>query len=372
MSNDADTLLYDSGAEFWRDTAASHGLAEALVIGGNYLSTQLKQELPRDEHQFCREFFATMYEAETGTTDPAKLVYPYTFEQSDERAETSYYHANRERNAECARAIDAAINGSCYKTNFYNLDIAAMKAIHEHGFERVNMVLAYNFQQNNYDGRYSSANKKWAQGFELPESAFRHALMNAHPILIESFANYARELYAEVGAERFALPGRPESGETVNGYEITRSITFDDRRGFAIGHNPDAVSPYVCWQFTTENGRRDFYWGHYADEPKSATDNYLARVAVHMSGGDVKEIPNYLAAAEMSSERNFDMIDGVLNNEKSRLDLTDGQTHEEIRELAPDTLAKPSVLKQLREAQRAPKPPRKAKKPDKSKGDVEL
>ena len=63
---------------------------------------------------------------------------------------------------------------------------------------------------------------------------------------------------------------------------------------------------------------------------------------------------NYLAAAEMSVEGNYNQIDGVINNEgPRRADLTDGQTHDEIEELAPETLRdkdKPSILEQLKEA----------------------
>lgn len=45
------------------------------------------------------------------------------------------------------------------------------------------------------------------------------------------------------------------------------------------------------------------------------------------------------------------MLDGKLNNEPPvKPDLTDGQTHEEIQELAPETLLeeKPSILDRLK------------------------
>ena len=48
---------------------------------------------------------------------------------------------------------------------------------------------------------------------------------------------------------------------------------------------------------------------------------------------------------------NYNMIDGIVNNDPpGRADLTDGQTHEEIRELAPETLPneKPSIMEKLR------------------------
>lgn len=60
---------------------------------------------------------------------------------------------------------------------------------------------------------------------------------------------------------------------------------------------------------------------------------------------------NYLAAAEMSAEQNYNQIDGAINNEgPRRADLTDGQTWDEIDELAPGTKQnqeKPSILGQL-------------------------
>ncbi|MDR3278717.1 MAG: DUF3849 domain-containing protein [Oscillospiraceae bacterium] len=338
MSNNTSASGYDTGADFWRDTAANHGLDEAAIICGNYLATQLLLEQPRDEHRFCRELFTAMYEAAANKTDPTKIVYPYPVKAANERLEASYYHDSRKRNNECAHAIDAAVHDSCYETNYYNLDLAAMKVISEYGFERVNMVLAHYIHTHEYDGRYSTANKEWAAGFEFPGITFDSAYMDAHPILIEDFANYARELYAETGAERFALPGHEGSGDDVHGYAITRSIAFDDQRGFALGHDPDAVEPYVCWQFTTENGKRDFYWGTYCDTDSAAADNYRARVIAHMHGG-AREVQPTLAAAKARAE--------------------------------PDASAsKPSVLKQLREARNAPKTPRKAKT-DKHKGDEE-
>lgn len=71
---------------------------------------------------------------------------------------------------------------------------------------------------------------------------------------------------------------------------------------------------------------------------------------------DEYRIDNYLKNAELSVEQGYDLIDGIINNEKPRgADLTDGQTHEEMRELAPETLPeeKQSVIGQLRECQEA-------------------
>ena len=63
---------------------------------------------------------------------------------------------------------------------------------------------------------------------------------------------------------------------------------------------------------------------------------------------------SYLRNAELYEEGqtgNYNMLDGRLNNEPpERPDLTDGQTYEEIRELAPETLPeeKPSLMERLK------------------------
>lgn len=372
---------YDTGADFWKDTAASYGMEEAEGICGRYLSMQIKTE-SKDEQQFCKELFASMMEDTLGHADPAKLVYPFPFAKADDRAEASLYHESRDRNAYCAQAIDSEINASCYKTNYYNLELATMSVIQEHGFARVNAVLAHNLQRNDFDGRYSRGNKEWAAGFTLPEGAFEYAYMKAHPILLEDFTKHTRKLYEEAGAERFALPGHKESGEAVHGYEVIRSIAFNDQRGFAIGHNPNAVEPFVSWQFTVENGKRDFYWGNYNSDMLGAADNYTARVMEHMAGGQVKEIENPIAAVELSTEQNYNMIDGLRNNLSTpKADLTDGQTHDEIQELAPETLPgvaaplldeKPSVMEQIREARKNPVPPSPKAELDRSTPELEL
>jgi hypothetical protein len=75
------------------------------------------------------------------------------------------------------------------------------------------------------------------------------------------------------------------------------------------------------------------------------------QLAADMFSGD------YLRSAELSTEQNYNMApDGLLNNiAPPKADLTDGQTFEEIRELASETLPKeiqpasekPSLLGQI-------------------------
>ena len=60
-------------------------------------------------------------------------------------------------------------------------------------------------------------------------------------------------------------------------YLIRRTILFDNRCGFALGENPKAPNPYVTWQFNERDGHRDYFWGHYHNEPDMAERDLLNR-----------------------------------------------------------------------------------------------
>ena len=65
--------------------------------------------------------------------------------------------------------------------------------------------------------------------------------------------------------------------DNVHGYTITQSIVFENDRGFAVGENPAAVEKFATWQFTEENGERDYYWGHYCNDGIKAENDFFNR-----------------------------------------------------------------------------------------------
>lgn len=87
-------------------------------------------------------------------------------------------------------------------------------------------------------------------------------------------------------------------------------------------------------------------------------DGVLAQFTPHreilFAGQPFQPPESYLRNAELYEEGqtgNYNMLDGRLNNEPPvRPDLTDGQTYEEIKELAPETLPeeKPSLMERLK------------------------
>lgn len=82
--------------------------------------------------------------------------------------------------------------------------------------------------------------------------------------------------------------------DNVKGYEIKRSITFENDRGFALGENPQAVQPFATWQFTEDaSGRRYYYWGHYTTDKSAATRDYENRASEYQHDYGVSEKSAY-------------------------------------------------------------------------------
>ena len=95
------------------------------------------------------------------------------------------------------------------------------------------------------------------------------------------------------------------NNDNVKGYEVQRSVVFENNRGFALAHNPRAVSPYVTWQFTQEeNGKRDYYWGHYCAKSETAVKDYELRIAEYH---EQHKIPEVNAFKYYSTQRPVDI-----------------------------------------------------------------
>ena len=130
-----------------------------------------------------------------------------------------------------------------------------------------------------------------------------------------------------------------------------KSVTFDNGRGFALGYNEAAPSPFVTWQFTeTENGQRDYYWGHYHSDGQIAEKDFAKRIDDYKELFQVQERTGGRKPAEYyryySTQRPVDL--GTFPKPPGN----------------PDRAARPSITAQLKEAARRAEPP---KEPNKAK-----
>ena len=73
-------------------------------------------------------------------------------------------------------------------------------------------------------------------------------------------------------------------------YVIRRTIMFDNKCGFVLGENPKAPNPYVTWQFNEQDGHRDYFWGHYHNEPDMAERDLHNRAEDYQRRYHVQEV----------------------------------------------------------------------------------
>ena len=122
-----------------------------------------------------------------------KPLYTASDREAQEWGESDLWLESYRENCVCARAIELAIRQG-YKDNSLDAD-CAKKVIDEHGFDRVNWVLANTIQRAGMEGRYSEANREWARTFYIPDdwSRFRETFsVMSHPGLVNLFTDQAR------------------------------------------------------------------------------------------------------------------------------------------------------------------------------------
>ena len=63
------------------------------------------------------------------------------------------------------------------------------------------------------------------------------------------------------------------------GYAILKAVMLENGRGFALGENPTAPSPYVTWAcYDDKNGQRQYEWGHYGNDLTAMEKDFADRV----------------------------------------------------------------------------------------------
>ena len=84
-----------------------------------------------------------------------------------------------------------------------------------------------------------------------------------------------------------------------------KSVTFDNGRGFALGFDEAAPSPFVTWQFTeTENGQKELV------SLQRRCANNLNQVAVHANTFGV--YPEEIAGLQRDYEKLWGRVSDVL------------------------------------------------------------
>ena len=131
-------------------------------------------------------------------------LYPYSAKEARERNELSLWRESHRANIACRDAIEDAI-----RRNFdgMHLQTDCLKAVlDEYGYKRTERVLAATLQELSWDGRFSPANKQWAERRYIPQDERHNAAITirSHPAVLDGFVDLYRKAYQKLelfGAE---------------------------------------------------------------------------------------------------------------------------------------------------------------------------
>jgi len=148
-------------------------------------------------------------------------LYPHTAAYALEHGELEQYRASLQANIACKNAIEAAIRQ--HFDGMHLNEAAVTEVVSAYGKERVCYVVANTLQQKSGDARFSSANKAWAEQFEIvaavrPDYDSRGAfVVESHPAVLDGFTGLLRRecekpsLYERMEKADAQRKGKPQS-----------------------------------------------------------------------------------------------------------------------------------------------------------------
>ena len=131
-------------------------------------------------------------------------LYPYSAKEARERNELSLWRESHCANIACRDAIEDAIRRSF---DGMHLDKGCITPVlDEYGYKRTAWVLANTLHELKWDGRFSPANKQWAERRYIPQDERHNAeiTVRSHPAVLDGFVDLYRKAYQKLelfGAE---------------------------------------------------------------------------------------------------------------------------------------------------------------------------
>ena len=131
-------------------------------------------------------------------------LYPYSAKEARERNELSLWRESHRANIACRDAIEDTIRRSF---DGMHLDKDCITPVlDEYGYKRTAWVLANTLHELKWDGRFSPANKQWAERHYIPQDERHNAeiTVRSHPAVLDGFVDLYRKAYQKLelfGAE---------------------------------------------------------------------------------------------------------------------------------------------------------------------------
>ena len=120
-------------------------------------------------------------------------LYPYSAKEARERNELSLWRESHRANIACRDAIEDTIRRS-FDGMHLNEDCLA-PVLTAYGYKRTAWVLANTLNELKWDGRFSPANKQWAERRYIPQDERHNAAITvrSHPAVLDGFVSFYRK-----------------------------------------------------------------------------------------------------------------------------------------------------------------------------------
>ena len=120
-------------------------------------------------------------------------LYPYSAKEARERNELSLWRESHRANIACRDAIEDAIRRS-FDGMHLNEDCLA-PVLTAYGYKRTAWVLANTLNELKWDGRFSPANKQWAERRYIPQDERHNAAITVRspPAVLDGFVSLYRK-----------------------------------------------------------------------------------------------------------------------------------------------------------------------------------
>lgn len=236
---------------------------KALYLDRGHILDQLFNEYLSDERHklenyddgiafiqsYCRSYHSKIYNN--------KPVYLRTSEYAIAHDELEKYHDSRNINLRCKSDISEAI-----KNNYDGLRLQSGfedKLIEEYGIERIEYLLANTIRTLEYDGRFSSENKKWAYTIPISEDADenRFSTLSVHPAVLDVFTDRVRKKIKDNQEENELEKVEAEVEKLV---EFTESDNYEKVKAyyaFIYDRGPGGTGSYQA--YVLEEGETEMY-----------------------------------------------------------------------------------------------------------------
>ena len=120
-------------------------------------------------------------------------LYPYSAKEARERNELSLWRESHRANIACREAIEDTIRQN-FDGMYLNED-CLVPVLAAYGYKRTERVLTATLQELSWDGRFSPANKQWAERRYIPQDERHNAeiTVRSHPAVLDGFVSFYRK-----------------------------------------------------------------------------------------------------------------------------------------------------------------------------------